>query len=231
MNEQALKDVLVQIIGAYVKDAESRKQESCQKWVTDPIPVELSARHVHLSEADALTLFGGPLTPVRDLSQPGQFLCKERVRLIGPKGVMDNVAILGPARKATQVELSKTDARGLGLNPPVRQSGDTAGSPGIILASQNGIVGLESGVIVAARHIHMTPEDAAHYGLVDKDKVCVRLNTDRPLVMEDVLVRVSANYRLAMHIDADEGNGAGWRNGVTGIILGKCGEGHGLYVR
>lgn len=231
MNEQALKDILVQVLGELVSEVNSGREECGRKWVTDPLPVELSARHAHLSEADVMTLFGHPLTPVRELSQPGQFLCKERVRLIGPKGVMDNVAILGPARKNTQVEVSKTDARMLGVNAPVRQSGDTEGSPGIILASDSGVVGLPTGVIVAARHIHMSPEDAAHYGLVDKDRVNVRLNTDRPIIMEDVLVRVNKDYRLAMHIDADEGNGAGWRNGVTGIIMGKYGDRRGLCSR
>ena len=224
MNEQAVKDVLVQVLGTLIREVKAEQRGEPRKWVTDPIPVELSARHCHLSEADVMTLFGKPLTPVRELSQPGQFLCKERVRLIGPKGVMDNVAILGPARNATQVELSRTDARALGVNAPLRQSGDTDGSPGIILATENGVVGLSSGCIVAARHIHMAPDDAAHYGIKDKDRVCVRLNTDRPLIMEDVLVRVNKDFRLAMHIDADEGNGAGWRNGVTGIILGKSGE-------
>ncbi len=231
MNEQAIKDVLVQVLGNLVREVRAQKEDGIQKYVTDPIPVELSARHAHLSEADVMTLFGKPLTPARELSQPGQFLCKERVRLIGPKGVMDNVAILGPARKQTQVEISKTDARMLGVNAPVRQSGDTEGTPGIILTADKGVVGLPSGCIVAARHIHMSPEDAAHYGIRDKDRVCVRLNTDRPLIMEDVLVRVNKDFRLAMHIDADEGNGAGWRSGVTGIILGKSGAEHGLCSR
>ncbi len=185
----------------------------------DAIPVELSARHAHLSEKDALALFGAPLTPARDLSQPGQFLCKERVRLIGPKGVMDNVAVLGPSRSASQVEISKTDARMLGVEAPVRQSGDTAGTPGIILASQTGIVGLEDGLIVALRHIHMTPEDAGRFGLRDNDLVSVRLDGDRPVILEKVLVRVSDKFRLSMHIDSDEGNGSGWKTGVCGRII------------
>jgi len=127
---------------------------------SDPIPVELSARHAHLSEKDTIDLFGAPLTKARELSQPGQFLCEERVRLIGPKGVIDNVAILGPSRGRSQIEISKTDARILGVDVPVRQSGHIAGTPGIILASQAGIVGLEEGLIVADRHIHMDPDDA-----------------------------------------------------------------------
>ena len=188
---------------------------------TAVVPVEVSARHVHLSERDAVALFGGPLTPVRELSQPGQFVCEERVRLIGPKGVIDNVAVLGPARPVSQVEISKTDARTLGTEAPVRQSGRTAGTPGIILASQTGIVGLEEGVIVAARHIHMSPADAQCFGVADNDVVCVRLEGERPVVLEEVLVRVDEAFRLAMHIDPDEGNSSGWKKGVSGQIIGK----------
>ena len=180
-----------------------------------------SARHAHLSEQDALTLFGAPLTPVRELSQPGQFLCKERVRLIGPKGVMDNVAVLGPSRGVSQVEISKTDARVLGVETPVRQSGDVTGTPGIILSSQMNIVGLEEGLIVAARHIHMSPEDAAKLCVADKDLVRVRLDGERPIVLEDVLVRVHPQFRLALHIDSDEGNSFGWKPGAFGHIVGK----------
>ncbi len=185
----------------------------------DEIPVELSARHVHLSEKDAYELFGGPLTNVRALSQPGQFLCEERVRLIGPKGVIDNVAVLGPVRGHSQVEISKTDARILGTVVPVRQSGDINGTPGIILASQTGIVGLEEGLIVAGRHIHMTPHDAIRFGVSDKDMVSVHLNSERPVILEDVLVRTNDNFELAMHIDLDEGNGSGWDKNVYGRII------------
>lgn len=227
MNEQAIKNVLAEILTCVLKEVAAQAAPRSAAHESGPIPVELSARHVHLSEQDAIALFGAPLTHARDLSQPGQFLCKERVRLIGPKGVMDNVAILGPSRGRSQVEISKTDARILGIDAPVRQSGDTAGTPGIILASQSGIVGLEEGVIVAARHIHMSPEDAGRFGVADNDKVCVRLDTDRPLILEDVLVRVSDKFNLAMHIDADEGNGSGWKNGVNGVIIGNSGSSHG----
>jgi propanediol utilization protein len=176
---------------------------------------------VHLSEKDCLALFGGPLTFVRELSQPGQFLAKERVRLIGPKGVMDNVAVLGPTRGSSQVELSKTDARVLGIDAPVRQSGDVAGSPGLLLASDKGIVGIQEGAIVASRHIHMTTADAARLGLKDNDMVSVRLASERPMVFEEVLVRVSDKFALAMHIDADEGNASGWKKGVDGYIVSR----------
>jgi len=186
-----------------------------------PIPVELSARHVHLSEKDAMDLFGNPLTRARDLSQPGQFLCRERVRLIGPKGVIDNVAVLGPSRGESQVEISKTDARTLGTDTPVRHSGDIAGTPGIILASQTGIVGLEQGLIVAGRHIHMTPAEAEKFNVSDNEMVSVHLDGDRPVILEDVLVRIHEGFRLAMHIDLDEGNGSGWNKNISGRIVSK----------
>lgn len=216
MNEQALKKAVTELITLVLNNASASGAHE-----DGPIPVELSARHVHLSEKDAIALFGAPLTHARDLSQPGQFLCKERVRLIGPKGVMDNVAVLGPSRGKSQVEISRTDARALGVDAPVRLSGDIAGTPGMVLASQNGIIGLNEGVIVAARHIHMTPQDAARFGVKDGDKVSVRLASERPLVLEDVLVRVSGKFSLAMHIDADEGNSAGWKKGIDGVITAR----------
>ena len=192
------------------------------------IPVELSARHIHLSAEHAGRLFGGDLTFDRPLSQPGQFLCGERVRLIGPKGILDNVAILGPIRKQTQVEISLTDARNLGVRAPVRHSGDLHGTPGIILASHLGLVGLDEGVIVAARHIHMPGEYARQQGIRDRQLVRVRMDCERPLILEDVLVRVADEYRLAMHIDFDEGNACGWEAGKAArIIAGQGGEHHG----
>ena len=187
----------------------------------DTIPVELSARHVHLSQEDVDRLFGGILTPVRELSQPNQHLCEEKVRLIGPKGVIDRVAVLGPARKTSQVEISLTDARSLGIETPLRQSGDIAGTPGIILASSRGIVSLEQGVIVAGRHIHMPRSQAARFGVKDNDRVSVRVRGNRPVIMEEVLVRVSDDFRLAMHIDLDEGNGCGCINGTPATIIRK----------
>ncbi len=187
----------------------------------DTIPVELSARHVHLSEENIDRLFGGKLTPGRELSQPNQYLCEEKVRLIGPKGVIDRVAVLGPARKTSQVEISLTDARALGIETPLRQSGDIEDTPGIILASSKGIVSLEQGVIVAGRHIHMPTSAAMRFGVKDKDRVSVRVHGKRPVIMEDVLVRVSDDFRLAMHIDLDEGNGCGCVNGTPATILQK----------
>lgn len=185
------------------------------------IPVELSARHVHLSQDDVNRLFGGTLTPERELSQPNQYLCKEKIRLIGPRGVIDRVAVLGPVRKDSQVEISLTDARILGVETPLRQSGDIDKTPGIILAASKGIVSLDRGVIVAGRHIHMPAADAVRFGVTDGEKVAVRVRGNRPVIMEDVLVRVSDTFRLAMHIDLDEGNGCGCINGTPAVILDK----------
>jgi propanediol utilization protein len=185
------------------------------------IPVELSARHVHLCQEDVDRLFGGRLTPARELSQPNQYLCEEKVRLIGPRGVIDKVAVLGPVRKTSQVEISLTDARVLGVETPLRQSGDIQDTPGIILASSHGIVSLDQGVIVAGRHIHMPTGDAARFGVADGDRVSVRVQGNRPVIMEEVLVRVSDTFRLAMHIDLDEGNGCGCINGTPAVILEK----------
>lgn len=222
MNEKAIKDILDGVIRDVIEQMGEQVPAAAPCIISEnTIPVELSARHVHLSEADAVALFGDSLTPARDLSQPGQFLAHERVRLIGPRGVMDNVAVLGPSRGSSQVEISKTDARILGIEAPVRQSGDVAGTPGIILASQTGIVGLEEGVIIASRHIHMSPEDARRFCVSDNEKVCVHLDTERPVTLEDVLVRVNDQFKLAMHIDPDEGNGSGWDSSVTGRIVGK----------
>ena len=172
--------------------------------------VETSARHIHLSTADIETLFGAGATlhNKKDLSQPGQFACEEKVQLVGPKGSL-MVSVLGPARKDTQVELSFTDARTLGLKDvPVRESGDVAGTPGIKLVGPAGEVDLAQGVIIAKRHIHMTTADAAAFGVSDKEIVSVKLDTARPLIFGDVVVRVSDSYALAMHIDTDEANAA-----------------------
>lgn len=173
--------------------------------------VETSARHVHLTDVDIETLFGkgAKLTHKKDLSQPGQFACEERVTLVGPKKSIPNVIILGPARKATQVEVSFTDARTLGVTAPVRESGDIAGSGACKIVGPAGEVDLTEGVIVAKRHIHMTPDDAARFGVKDKEIVKVALESDgRSTVYGDVVVRVNPNFALAMHIDTDEANAA-----------------------
>ena len=183
------------------------------------IPLEASGRHVHVTGEQARQLFGHGLTPKRPLSQPGQFLANERVTVVGPKGRFEHVAVLGPERKEAQVEVSLTDARTLGLQPPVRPSGDVSGSPGAVLIGPKGQVTLSRGVIAAQRHIHMTPEDAARFRVADKQRVSLKTFTDRPAVLEDVLVRVSPDFATFAHLDYDEANACGFRKGDLGRIL------------
>ena len=183
--------------------------------------VETSARHIHVTAETLVTLFGADavLHNKKDLSQPGQFACEEKVKLVGPKGEL-MVTILGPTRPADQVELSFTDARTLGLKAvPVRESGDVAGAPGLKLVGPCGEVVIDAGVMVAKRHIHMTPEDAAELGVEDKEIVKVKIETARPLIFDDVVVRVSPKFALAMHIDTDECNAAGAFGQVYGEIV------------
>lgn len=184
--------------------------------------VETSARHVHVSQADLETLFGAgyELTHKKDLSQPGQFACEERVQVIGAKGSFPKVSILGPVRPETQVELSASDARSIGVAAPCRESGDLEGSGTCKIVGPAGEIEIEKGVIVAKRHVHATPEDAEEYGLTDKQIVSVKVETDgRSLVFGDVIVRVSPKYALAMHIDTDESNAAFAAPGLMGEII------------
>ena len=184
--------------------------------------VETSARHVHVSQEDLETLFGKgyELTKKKDLSQPGQFACEERVQVIGAKGSFPKVSILGPVRPDTQIELSASDARSIGVDAPCRESGDIAGSGACKLVGPAGEVEVSEGVIVAKRHIHMTPEDAEKYGLKDKQVVSVKIDSaERSLVFGDTVVRVNPQYALAMHIDTDEANAVLAPAGVMGVIL------------
>ena len=183
------------------------------------IEMEASGRHVHVTQTQARTLFGHGLTPDRPLSQPGQWVAKERVTVIGPKGEFQNVAVLGPERKEAQVEISLTDGRALGIQPPVRPSGSVAGSPGAVLRGPQGEVTLSQGVIAAQRHIHITPEDAGIMGVRDKQVVRLQTYTDRPLIFDDVLVRVSPDFATRVHLDYDEANACGYRGGDLGRIL------------
>ena len=183
------------------------------------VPLEASGRHVHVTQAQARTLFGHGLTPDRPLSQPGQWVAKERVTVVGPKGEFQNVAVLGPERKEAQVEISLTDGRVLGIQPPVRPSGSVAGSPGAVLRGPQGEVTLREGVIAAQRHIHITPEDAGIMGVRDKQVVRLQTYTDRPLIFDDVLVRVSPDFATRVHLDYDEANACGYRGGDLGRIL------------
>lgn len=183
------------------------------------IELEASGRHVHVTENQALTLFGHGLTPERPLSQPGQYLAKERVTVQGPKGKFSNVAVLGPARKEAQVEISLTDGKVLGITPPIRQSGDVAGSPGVVLIGEAGTVAIREGVIAAQRHLHLTPDSAARFGLKDNQTVRLQTFTDRPLIFEDVVVRIRPDFADRAHLDFDEANACGMKKGDLGRIL------------
>lgn len=186
------------------------------------IPIETSARHIHVCREDFEKLFGEgkELTYKADLSQPGQYVCEERLTVKGPKGTFENVAVLGPFRKETQVEISVTDCRKLGIESVIRQSGDTAGTPGCTLEGPAGELRLDHGVIVAKRHIHMTPVQAIQMGVKDNDNVFVITNSfERSLIFADVIVRVSPSFALAMHVDTDEANAFAGMENPTGVIL------------
>ena len=176
----------------------------------------VSARHLHLSEIDLKALFGekAQLTPIKDLGQPGQYASEEKVKVIGPKGVFESVRVLGPVRKDTQIEVSLTDAYKLGVIPPVRDSGDIEGTPGVKLEGPAGEVNLEKGLILAKRHIHMTPEDSVKFDVKDKDMVSVLCDTEgRKTIFQDVLIRVSPKYALEFHVDTDEANASFLKTG------------------
>lgn len=184
--------------------------------------VETSARHVHLTAEAFATLFGEgkELTVKKMLSQPGQFASEERVTIVGPKKSLPNVSILGPFRKANQVELSATDARSIGIVAPIRESGDVAGSGACKIVGPEGEIEISEGVIVAKRHIHLTPADAEEMDVKDKDVVWVRLDTDgRKAILGDVVCRVSDSYALAMHIDTDESNAVSAPRELYGEIV------------
>lgn len=186
------------------------------------IPIETSARHIHVSEEDFKELFGenAELTYKHELSQPGQYLCNERLTIVGPRGTFENVAILGPYRNATQVELSMTDTRKIGVNGIIRQSGDIDGTPGCTLIGPMGSIELEKGVIVAKRHIHMTPLEASRAHVKDNDEVFVITESyERGLIFADVVVRISPSFRLSMHVDTDEANAFASDDAPTGAIL------------
>ena len=185
-----------------------------------PVPISVSAHHVHLKQSDFELLFGQgkTMTPKSDLSQPGQFSCQETVNLIGPKGKISHVRILGPGRKESQVEISRTEEFLLGIDAPVRESGDLEGTPGITLEGEAGVVILEKGVICAKRHIHMSPEDALGFGLRNRDVVRVRVRGEREMIFGDIVIRVDPHFRLDMHLDTDEANAAEISSGSVGII-------------
>ena len=207
------EDWVAHITAAVVKELEASRQKAGSS--SRSIPVGVSNRHVHLSQEDLERLFGmgARLTKTKDLSQTGQYACEEKVTLAGPRGVIEGLRVLGPLRSQTQVEVSAADGFRLGLKPPVRDSGDLKDSAKAVLVGPAGAVTLPEGVVVAARHIHMQPEDALRFGVEDKDRVCVRVTGGRGLIFAEVLIRVSPSYCLEFHVDLDEANAAGLRNG------------------
>ena len=192
-----------------------------QNELDSSFEVEASGRHVHLSrkELDALFGTGYELTKAKDLSQPGQYASKERLTVVGPKGAFHNVVILGPVRKESQVEISLTDCLQLGVKAPIRESGDIEGTPGIVLVNGDKSVSLDKGLIVAKRHVHMTPEDAEKMGVKNHDIVKVKVEGARPLIFDDVVIRVSPKFATYMHIDYDEANACGFSKGIRGRII------------
>ena len=212
---------------AIAADTAALAEEADRVDATAVIPIAISARHIHLTEASVAALFGPghTLTPHKPLSQPGQFACEERLNVIGPKGRIDRVRVLGPTRSRNQVEISRTDEFRLGVDAPVRNSGDTADSPGITLEGPHGTITLETGLICARRHVHMTPEDAERFGVQDRDVVEVAVDSDgRDLIFGDVLIRVSPKYRLEMHLDTDEANAAELVRGSEGALVATAGR-------
>ena len=217
MNEQQLQSIVEQVLAKLGQDTPPLPLAPA----APPIMIEPSARHLHLSPEAFAALFGpgAKLTQKRALSQPGEFLSEQRVNIVTSKGVMENVAVLGPLRKAVQFELSRTDCRKLGIKAPVNLSGDLRGAADVVLVGPAGVYDAKGSAIVAQNHIHMTPEDAARYGVADGQTVRVRAETARLVTFEQVIVRVSDKFALAMHIDFDEANACGLTQNSCGILL------------
>ncbi|WP_123040137.1 phosphate propanoyltransferase [Cohnella candidum] len=190
------------------------------------IPVGVSNRHIHLSPEHVEALFGPGyrLTPMKELSQKGQFAARETVTLIGPKGMLTGVRVLGPARGASQAEISRTDGFALGIHPPVRLSGDIAGTPGVTVAGEKGVIVMQEGLIVARNHVHMSPEDAQKYGVQNGDSLIVQSLGERKVLFAGVIVRVHPNYSLDLHLDTDEANAASLKTGDAVRLVGRNGE-------
>ena len=222
---RAMVESVLQSLGALQQAnglAQPAAAASCGPCCADPFPVEVSARHVHLTR-EAVELLFGPghqLGKKKMLSQPGEFLSEERVKLVTPKGQIDNVAVLGPERKAVQVELSATDAKSLGLKAPVNLSGDLTGAADVVIIGPNGILKADGSVIIAKAHLHLTPADAQHYGLQDGQIISVCIDSPRPITLNGVVARVRSDMALAMHIDFDEANAGMVGSGATGTICG-----------
>ena len=207
---ELVKKIVAEMEGAPAKSA-------------NEIPVGISNRHIHLSAEDVETLFGAgyQLTPLKDLSQPGQYACKETLTLVGPSmRAIEGVRVLGPVRKSSQVEISKTDSFQLKVNPPVRESGKTAGSAPVTIVGPKGVVSLKEGCIIANRHIHMSPDEAAMFGVKDCDYIDVDVcSGTRKTRWFDVQIRVHKDFRLEMHVDTDDANSAGIKNGSTVTVV------------
>ncbi len=210
MDEQLIRGIVNEVLNRYENEKTSMD-----------IPVEVSARHVHLTKADIETLFGKgyKLTPKKDLSQPGQYLCEERLKIVTKKGEFNNVAILGPPREKTQVEISATDTRSLGLNAPINMSGNLKDADSVAILSEKAFVWVQNSVIIAKAHIHMTEADAKRFGVKDNQSVKVKVFTKRPITFDDVIVRISDKFSLAMHIDFDEANACFAKGNIKGKII------------
>ena len=220
MNEQEIAAIVARVV------AEQLGKGGCYQAENEDalIPVGISNRHIHLSQEDFETLFGAgaTMTHFKDLSQPGQFACKEVMTIVGPGGAIERVRLLGPARKQTQVEVSVADCFKLGIKAPLRYSGDLAGSAPITIVGPKGSVNIPEGCIIALKHIHMHTDDAARLGLKDRDHVNVQTCGERNLMFQEVLIRVSDKFKLEMHVDMDEANAASLSNGDKVRIVGKC---------
>lgn len=212
---------MIEIDRALIEKVVTEVINRLQKEEEIRIPIGVSNRHAHLSQRDLEILFGEgyQLTKYRDLKQPGQYAAKETIAIKGPKGSIDSVRILGPTRDLTQVEVSFTDARTLGINAPVRESGKTQQSAPITIIGPKGTIEKSEGVIAALRHIHMPTDVAEKLGVKDKDKVKVETTGERQVIFCNVLARVSDNFALEMHVDTDEANGAGLSNNDTVRII------------
>ncbi|MED1642668.1 phosphate propanoyltransferase [Brevibacillus agri] len=215
MNENVIQSIVEEVVSQFSKQPPAEKG----------IPLAVSARHCHLSRRDLEALFGSgyELTPIKALSQPGQFAAQETVMIAGPRGGIENVRVLGPARNLTQVEVSKTDSIKLGLQPPLRKSGDIKGSSPVTIIGPKGSIYLQEGLIIAQAHVHMSPADAAAFHVSDGEYVRITVESGRALSFENVLIRVSPDYRLEMHLDTDEANAGFIATGATGNLIKYAG--------
>ncbi len=221
MNDEMIKNVVSQVVRQCLSQNSYGTQENGQE-----IPVGVSGRHVHLTEEDVEYLFGKgyTLTCKRDISQPGQYVCEERVTIIGPENVFRNVAVLGPPRKRTQVEISLSDARALGVKAPVAMSGDLSNAADIMIASDHACVSAAGSLIVAKNHVHMSAQEAQRAGVKDGDRVDIAMLTDRPITFRNVQVRAGDAHKLEFHIDCDEANACLYKKGDRAIIIGASGS-------